>query len=79
MMPKEESKNWKKRMKEISLHRGDLEAILKFSKKYPDTEYISITSEDSSGIGPIINASIKTIINGDDVIVTKSIVNESSW
>lgn len=63
----------------IHLHRDDLNAILEFFNKYPDQEYITITADASSGIGSIINASIKAPINGDFVTITKDIVDESSW
>lgn len=63
----------------IHLHRDDLVAILQFSTKYPDQEYVTITSDSSSGIGSIVTASIKAPINGDFVTITKDIVDESSW
>jgi hypothetical protein len=63
----------------VYLHRDDIESIAKFIEKYPDSEYITITSDGSSGIGSIIDASVKTIINEDFVTVTKHIVDESSW
>ena len=66
-------------MNKISLHRDDLETILQFIKKYPEVEYVTITSDSSSGIGAIIDASINTVINGDVVTLTKHIVDESSW
>ena len=63
----------------VYLHRDDIETILQFIKKYPDAEFVTITSDNSSGIGSIIDASVKTIINEDFVTVTKHIVDESSW
>jgi hypothetical protein len=63
----------------IHLHRDDVETILQFINKYPDQEYITITSDSSSGIGSIVKASIKAPINGDWVTITKDIVDESSW
>ena len=63
----------------IHLHRDDLTAILEFLNKYPDQEYITITSDSSSGIGSIVKVSIKAPINGDFVTITKDIVDESSW
>jgi hypothetical protein len=63
----------------VYLHRDDIETILQFIKKYPDAEFVTITSDSSSGIGSIIDASVKTIINEDFVTVTKHIVDESSW
>jgi len=66
-------------MNTISLHRDDVETILQFIKKYPEVEYVTITSDSSSGIGSIVDASIGTIINGDLVTLTKHIVDETSW
>jgi hypothetical protein len=66
-------------MNQISLHRDDVETILQFIQKYPEVEYVTITSDTSSGIGAIIDASINTVINSDVVTLTKHIVDESSW
>jgi hypothetical protein len=66
-------------MNTVHLHRDDVETILQFIKKYPEVEYVSITSDSSSGIGAIIDASINTVINGDVVTLVKHIVDESSW
>ena len=66
-------------MNTIHLHRDDVETILQFIKKYPEVEYVTVTSDTSSGIGSITNASINTIINGDSVTLIKHIVDESSW
>jgi len=66
-------------MNKISLHQDDIEVILQFSKKYPDSEYITITVDSSSGIGSIVKASLPAVINGDMVVIEKTIVDESSW
>lgn len=66
-------------MNTVHLHRDDLETILQFIKKYPEVEYVTITLDNSSGIGAIIDASINTVINGDVVTLVKHIVDESSW
>jgi uncharacterized Zn ribbon protein len=66
-------------MNQISLHRDDVETILQFIKKYPEVEYVTVTSDTSSGIGSITDAAINTIINGDSVTLIKHIVDESSW
>ena len=66
-------------MNTIHLHRDDVETILQFIKKYPEVEYVTVTSDTSSGIGSITNASINTVIYGDSVTLTKHIVDESSW
>jgi hypothetical protein len=66
-------------MNQISLHRDDVETILQFIKKYPESEYVTVSYDSSSGIGSIIDASINTVINGDLVTLTKHIVDETSW
>jgi hypothetical protein len=66
-------------MNTIHLHRDDVETILQFIKKYPEVEYVTVTSDTSSGIGAITDAAINTVINGDCVTLTKHIVDESSW
>ena len=66
-------------MNQITLHKDDLVAIKEFTDKYPDTPYITITVDSSSGIGSIVNVSITTIINQDVVTLSKNIVDESSW
>jgi hypothetical protein len=63
----------------IHLHRDDVETILQFIKKYPEVEYVTVTSDTSSGIGSITDAAINTVINGDCVTLIKHIVDESSW
>jgi len=63
----------------VHFHRDDVETILQFIKKYPEVEFVTVTSDSSSGIGSIIDASLKTVINGDVVTLTKHIVDESSW
>jgi len=66
-------------MNTIHLHRDDVETILQFIQKYPEVEYVTVTSDTSSGIGSITNASINTVINGDSVTLIKHIVDETSW
>jgi hypothetical protein len=66
-------------MNQISLHRDDVETILQFIKKYPEVEYVTITCDSSSGIGSIIKVSLPTTINGDFVVIEKTLVDESSW
>jgi hypothetical protein len=66
-------------MNTIHLHRDDVETILQFIKKYPEVDYVTVTSDTSSGIGSITDASINTIINGDCVTLIKHIVDETSW
>jgi hypothetical protein len=66
-------------IQEIHLHRDDVESITQFISKYPDAEFVTITSDSSSGIGSLVKASVKTAINGDFVTITKDIVDESHW
>lgn len=66
-------------MNEISLHREDLNAISKFIEKYPESDYITISVDSSSGIGSVVRVSINNVINGDAVTITKTIVDESGW
>lgn len=65
--------------KEITLHRDDLVAIKEFIEKYPESDFINISVDSSSGIGSIVKASLPTVINGDLVTISKTIVDESSW
>jgi len=64
---------------EVVLHKDDLNNILEFANKYPDSDYITVSCDSSSGIGILVSASIRTVINEDPVIITKQIVDESSW
>ena len=64
---------------QVSLHRDDLVAIKEFIDKYPESDFITITVDSSSGIGSIVKASLPTVINGDLVTIAKTIVDESSW
>jgi hypothetical protein len=66
-------------MNKVSLHRDDVREILQFVEKYPDSEYLTIEVDSSSGIGSIVTVSIPAVVNGDMVVVTKTIVDESSW
>jgi hypothetical protein len=64
----------------IYLHRDDIISIQKFLDSFPDKDIVQITSDNSSGIGSIIKASvIGAMVNGNVVTVTKDIVDESSW
>jgi hypothetical protein len=64
---------------EVILHKDDLNAILEFANKYPETDYVTVSCDSSSGIGILVSASLRAIINEDPVIITKQIVDESSW
>jgi hypothetical protein len=66
-------------MSEVVLHKDDLKAIIEFANKYPDSDYITVSCDSSSGIGILVSASIRTVINEDPVIIIKQIVDESSW
>lgn len=64
----------------IYLHKEDIIAIQKFLDSFPDKDIVQVTSDNSSGIGSIVRASvIGAMVNGNIVTVTKDIVDESSW
>jgi len=64
---------------EVILHKDDLKAIIEFASKYPESDYVTVSCDSSSGIGILVSASLRAIINEDAVIITKQIVDESSW
>lgn len=66
-------------MQKVTLGKNDLIKIMRFMDKYPQVSYVDITVDSSSGIGAIINASISMELNGDEVTISKNIVDESSW
>ena len=66
-------------MSKLSLHQEDLLAIKTFCDKYPEADYVTITVDSSSGIGSIVKVSLPAVVNGDFVIIEKTIVDESSW
>jgi hypothetical protein len=69
----------KESMNQVSLHKDDLHEILKFVEKYTDSDYLTIEVDSSSGIGSIVTVSISAVVNGDMVVIKKTIVDESSW
>jgi len=64
---------------EVILHKDDLKAIIEFASKYPESDYVTVSCDSSSGIGILVSASLRAVINEDPVIITKQIVDESSW
>jgi hypothetical protein len=66
-------------MNEVILHKDDLVAILEFANKYPESDYVTVSCDSTSGIGILVSASLRAIVNQDPVIITKQIVDESSW
>jgi hypothetical protein len=66
-------------LSEVILHKDDLIAILEFASKYPDSDYVTVSCDSSSGIGILVSASLRAVVNKDAVIITKQIVDESSW
>lgn len=67
-------------MNKVYLTKQDLRKIIEFTDSFPESgEMVTITVENDSGIGSIINASVDTKINDHLVTVTKEIVNEESW
>jgi hypothetical protein len=65
--------------KEVILSKEDLNKILQFANKYPDSDYVTVSCDSSSGIGILVSASLRAVVNEDPVIITKQIVDESSW
>jgi len=66
-------------MKNIALHRADIEDIAAWIQKYPGSDYITITVDSSSGIGSVVSASLNAVINGDMVTISKTFVDESAF
>ena len=66
-------------MQKITLTKDNLVDIILFMDKYPQVSCVDITVESSSGIGAIISANICTEMNGDEVTISKTIMDESSW
>jgi hypothetical protein len=64
----------------IYLHRDDLQSILQFMDAFSDSHTVEITSDNSSGIGTIVDAHLHAVdMNGMKVTVTKNLVDENSW
>jgi len=63
----------------LSLQQKELLAIKTFCDKYPDSEYVTVTVDSSSGIGSIVKVSLPAVVNGDMVVIEKTIVDESGW
>lgn len=66
-------------MDNLSLQQKELLAIKEFCDKYPESDYVTITVDSSSGIGSIVKVSLPTVVNGDFVTIEKTITDESSW
>jgi hypothetical protein len=66
-------------MNKLSLQQENLLAIKEFCDKYPEADYVTISVDSSSGIGSIVKVSLPTVVNGDFVIIEKTIVDESGW
>ena len=66
-------------MNMISLHRENFSAITEFIEKYPESDYVTISVDSSSGIGSVVKVSINNVINGDAVTITKTVVDQSGW
>ena len=69
-------------IKEIELHQKDLQAILEFVQKYmkeDDNDLVTITVESGSGIGSTVKASIPAFIQGDNIMMVKTISGVESW
>ena len=66
-------------MNKVTLHREDVANIIKFIDKYTTSDFVTIGVDSSSGIGSIVVVSINAMVNDDMVLITKTIVDESSW
>jgi hypothetical protein len=67
-------------MNTINLHKHELNDIVVFISNYPSSvDHIAISVDSSSGIGSIVKVSVKAVVNGDFVEITKTITDESSW
>jgi hypothetical protein len=67
-------------MNTITLHKHELDAIVAFISNYPSSvDHIAISVDSSSGIGSIVKVSVKAVVNGDFVEITKTITDEKSW
>jgi len=71
---------------QITLHRDDLETILRLVDQLnpPDdmklaSGYVTIYSDQSSGIGQLIDAEVDVELNGLVGKFKQRIVDESSW
>lgn len=73
-------------MNEIRLHRDDLETILRLVDQLNPARndmhsagYVTITQDNSSGIGSLVWAEIDVELNGISGKFKQQIVDESSW
>ncbi|NBP15811.1 hypothetical protein EBU95_15715 [bacterium] len=71
-------------MNKITLHRDDLETILKLVDRLNpdhtiDGNKVTITADNSSGIGVIIAVEVPIDINGVTGTFTKVIVDSNKW
>lgn len=66
-------------MNNVSLYRDDVEAILTWINKYPDSEWVTISVDSSSGIGSIVKARLNAVVNEDMVTVEKTFADERGW
>ena len=71
-------------MNKITLHRDDLETILKLVDRLNpdhtiDGDKVTITADNSSGIGVIIAVEIPIDINGVTGTFNKVIVDSTEW
>jgi hypothetical protein len=63
----------------MHLFKDDLKTILQFMEAFGQ-ETVEVTCDNSSGIGSVIQAKIHGVyLNGQQVSVTKTIVDEKDW
>lgn len=66
-------------MNKIYLHKEDIKAIEQFMDAF-DSNSVEVTSENSSGIGAVVKATIPSIeVKGITVNVTRVISDENDW
>ena len=73
-------------MNQIRLHRDDLAKVLEIVDKLNPADdskiaagWVTITEDNSSGIGSILEMEIPVCIDGEYGTFKKTIVDESSW
>jgi hypothetical protein len=73
-------------MNEITLHRDDLETILRLVDQLNPSDtlrlsagYVTIYSDQSSGIGQLIDAEVDVDLNGLQGKFKQRIVDEERW
>lgn len=67
-------------MDSVYLHRDDIETLRQLFEEFPDQHTVEITSDTSSGIGAVIEATFHGVkVFGKPSKVTFTIANEENW